>query len=286
MVMAMGMFGTILFIPLYIQGVIGLNATQSGTVLMPLMITMISASVISGQIISRTGRYKLPGLVGMVVMAIGLFLLAGMGADTDYATVVRNMIILGLGMGPTMPVFTLAAQNAVRVSQLGVVTSLTQFGRSIGSTLGVALFGAVLTNEFGPAFRAALAPQVTESVPPSMLAEFQNPQVLLNPTLADSLRQQATALGPQGPQLIDQLLAAVRSGLVTALHEVFLLGAALGVCGVVIVLFLKEVPLRRSYAAETEPEAAQVGHGAFPSLTPVRPDQPPETRPGVRAGAG
>jgi EmrB/QacA subfamily drug resistance transporter len=272
MVMAMAMFGTILFIPLFIQGVIGFNATQSGTVLMPLMITMILASVVSGQIIGRTGRYKLPGLLGMVVMAIGLFLLAGMGADTPYQVVVRNMIILGLGMGPTMPVFTLAAQNAVRVSQLGVVTSLTQFGRSIGSTLGVALFGSILTNEFGPAFREALAPAVTEAVPAQMLAEFQNPQVLLNPTLADTLRQQAAALGPQGPQLVDELLAAVRTGLVGALHEVFLVAAALGVCGVVLTAFLKELPLRRSFAAETGPEAAQVGKGAFPSLAQVKPE--------------
>jgi len=140
--MAAGMFGTILFIPLYIQGVLGANATQSGTALMPMMITMIASSVIVGQIIARTGRYKLPGLIGMVVMAVGLYLLSQMGADADYLTVTRNMIILGLGMGPTMPVFTLAAQNAVKVNQLGVVTSLTQFSRSMGSTIGVALSAA------------------------------------------------------------------------------------------------------------------------------------------------
>src|SRR5438552_1037300 len=132
MLMAIGMFGTILFIPLFIQGVIGTTATQSGTVMMPMMIVMITASIVGGQIISRTGRYKMIGLFGMSVMTLGLFLLSGMGPDTDYLTVVRNMVIVGLGMGPTMPVFTLAAQNAVQMSQLGVVTSLTQFARSIG----------------------------------------------------------------------------------------------------------------------------------------------------------
>src|SRR5207253_5093179 len=116
--MAMGMFGTILFIPLFIQGVIGTNATQSGTVLMPMMITMIGSSVISGQLISRTGRYKPLAMFGMLMMTTGLYLLSGMGPDTDYLTVVRNMVIIGLGMGPTMPVFTLAAQNAVKMSQL------------------------------------------------------------------------------------------------------------------------------------------------------------------------
>jgi EmrB/QacA subfamily drug resistance transporter len=268
--MAMGMFGAILFIPLYFQGVIGTSATQSGTVLMPLMITMIISSVVSGQLIGRTGRYKLPGMVGMLIMAVGLYLLSGMGADTDYATVVRNMVILGLGMGPTMPVFTLASQNAVKMSQLGVVTSLTQFARSIGSTFGVALFGSLLTNQFAPAFRSALPSQVAESVSPSVLEQFQNPQVLLNPQLADALQRQAN------PQVFGALLAAIKIGLVSSLHDVFLLGAVLSAIGLVIAMFLKELPLRKSFAPTplegADETAAQVGQDAFPSLPPLRPE--------------
>src|SRR5205814_1830293 len=126
-----------------------------------------------------------------------------------------NMIIVGLGMGPTMPVFTLAAQNAVKVSQLGVVTSLTQFARSIGSTIGVALFGSLLTNQFAPAFHEALSPETTAVVPPQLLNQFDNPQVLLNPQLADVLRQQAN------PQVFDALFGAIKVGLVSSLHEVF-----------------------------------------------------------------
>jgi MFS family permease len=245
-------------------------------VLMPLMITMILSSVISGQIIGRTGRYKLTGVFGMALMAVGMYLLSGMGADTDYGTVVRNMIILGLGMGPTMPVFTLASQNAVKLSQLGVVTSLTQFARSIGSTLGVALFGSILTNQFAPAFRDALPAQVTNTLPASVLAQFQNPQVLLNPQLADAMRQQAAAFGPQGPQVFDALFGAIKIGLVSSLHDVFLLGAALGALGLVIVLFLRELPLRKSYAPSaldaTDGTMAQVGDDALPSLPPLRPE--------------
>jgi EmrB/QacA subfamily drug resistance transporter len=278
-VMAMGMFGTILFIPLYIQGVIGTNATQSGTVLMPLMITMIGMSVLSGQIIGRTGRYKLTGIVGMAVMTVGLFLLSGMGPDTDYQTVVRNMIIIGLGMGPTMPVFTLAAQNAVKVSQLGVVTSLTQFSRSIGSTLGVALFGSVLTNQFAPAFRAALSPEVQAVVPAPLLAQFENPQVLLSPQLADALQQQVIAIGPDGAQIFAALYTAIRVGLVTALHDVFSMAAVLGVIGLLVVFFLREVPLRKSFSVQVAPAteapsqtAAQVGHTALPHLPQLRPE--------------
>jgi EmrB/QacA subfamily drug resistance transporter len=274
--MAVGMFGTILFIPLFIQGVIGTNATQSGTVLMPMMIVMIASSIVGGQLISRTGRYKLIGLFGMSLMTLGLFLLAGMGPDTDYLIVIRNMIIVGLGMGPAMPVFTLAAQNAVKMNQLGVVTSLTQFARSIGSTIGVAIFGSLLTNRFAPAFLADLPPQVSAALPAGQLAQFENPQALLNPQAAEAMRQALQQLGPQAAQVYDALFASIKVGLVAALHDVFLLGAVLALLGVATVLFMKELPLRKSYGAPAVHEAgadtaAQVGHDAFPSLAPVRP---------------
>jgi MFS family permease len=173
--MAIGMFGTILFIPLFIQGVIGTGATASGTVMMPMMLTMVAASMVGGQIISRTGRYKLLGLFGLVTTAFGMFLLSRMGPDTTYLTVVLNMTIVGLGLGPTMPVFTLAAQNAVSFNDLGVVTSLVQFSRSIGATLGAAVFGSLLANRFGPALREALPPTVAAAIPSEQLAQLQNP---------------------------------------------------------------------------------------------------------------
>jgi EmrB/QacA subfamily drug resistance transporter len=280
--MAMGMFGTILFIPLYIQGVIGANATQSGTVLMPMMMTMIGSSVIAGQIIGRTGRYKLPGLFGMTVTAIGLYLLSQMGADADYLTVTRNMIIVGLGMGPTMPVFTLAAQNAVKVSQLGVVTSLTQFARSMGSTIGVAIFGSILTSQFTPAFHAALSAEVVNGVPQAILSRFDNPQLLISPEVAATLRDQVLAVGTEGGRLYEALYAAIRTGLVVALHDVFMVGAALSVLGIIAVLFLKEIPLRKSFAPSSiessSDTAAQVGPDAFPSLPPLKPEDQPPTR--------
>jgi EmrB/QacA subfamily drug resistance transporter len=288
MVMAAGMFGAILFIPLYIQGVIGTNATQSGTVMIPMMVTMIGSSIVGGQIIARTGRYKLAGLLGMMVMTIGLYLLSQMGADADYLTVTRNMIILGIGMGPTMPVFTLASQNAVKISQLGVVTSLTQFARSMGSTIGVALFGAILTNQFTPAFHEALVQDVVDQVPPQVLAQFDNPQVLLSPDVSAALHQQVLALGANGTLLFNELYSAIQVGLVAALHDVFLLGAILGVFGVIAVLFIKEIPLRKSYASTAiEPSretAAQVGQDAYPSLPPLKRDDQPPAKPSRETG--
>jgi hypothetical protein len=192
------------------------------------------------------------------------------------------MLVVGIGMGPTMPVFTLAAQNAVKMSQLGVVTSLTQFARSIGSTLGVAIFGSLLNNEFAPAFQSAIPPQVLAVVPPDRLAQLQNPQVLLNPQIAATLQQEFASLGPQGADIFSMLLGAIKVGLVGSLHDVFLLGTALSAIGLVTVLFLEERPLRKSYAppapsveGATPETAAQVGHDAFPSLPPLRPEDEP-----------
>ena len=115
-IMGMSMFGTILYIPLFIQGVIGSTATQSGTALTPMMFAMIGSSVISGQLVARTGKYKVMSVVGLAIGALGMFLMSGMGPDTDYITVVRNMVLVGLGLGPVMPVFTLTTQTAVAPS--------------------------------------------------------------------------------------------------------------------------------------------------------------------------
>jgi EmrB/QacA subfamily drug resistance transporter len=263
--MAVGMFGTILFIPLFIQGVIGSNATQSGTVMMPMMLTMIGASMVAGQLISRTGRYKLMGVFGLVTTAFGMYLLSLMGPDTSYLTVVRNMMVVGLGLGPTMPVFTLAAQNSVSFRDVGVVTSLTQFARSIGSTLGAALFGSLLANRFGPALRETLPPTVVATIPADTLARLQNPQVLLNPQLAESLRASMTSLGPQAAQAYDTLIEAIRIALAASLHNMFLDGALIVALGAIAVLFLEELPLRKTYGdglaapASGQPEPETVG---------------------------
>ncbi|MBV9172980.1 MAG: MFS transporter [Chloroflexi bacterium] len=270
--MAIGMFGTILYIPLFIQGVLGTDATTSGTVLMPMMIVNIVSGIIGGQIISRTGRYKLVGLFGLCMMTLAMFLLSRMNSQTEYVTIVQIMVIMGLGMGPAMPVFTLAAQNSVRMNQLGVVTSLTQFARSIGSTIGVAAFGSLLTNRFAPSFLAALPPSVAAAVPADILAQFQNPQILLNPNAAGALEAALVNSGPQGAQLYADLFGAIRLALVSSLQDVFLLGAVLAGLGVVTVLFLKELPLRKSNAPlAPDSTAAQVGDDSVPSLPPLQP---------------
>ncbi len=140
----MAMFGTIAYVPLFVQGVIGTSATSSGVVLTPLMLGAVTTSILSGQWVSRTGRYRGNALVGPIVLTIGMLLLWRMDVHTTSGEAARNMVVAGIGIGSMMQVFVLSVQNAVRREQMGSATALTQFARSIGATVGVTVIGVIV----------------------------------------------------------------------------------------------------------------------------------------------
>jgi EmrB/QacA subfamily drug resistance transporter len=166
---AMCMFGTISFVPLFVQGVIGTSATASGIVLTPMMLGAVTMSIVSGQWVSRTGRYKANALVGPVVLGTAMFLLSRMDVDTTRGEAIRNMVIAGIGMGLMMQIFVLVIQNTVPVRTLGAATALGQFARAIGATLGVTLMG-VIVNQGLPA--AARDGAVVHRLPPALRADL------------------------------------------------------------------------------------------------------------------
>jgi len=141
------MFGTISFVPLFVQGVIGTSATSSGVVLTPLILGAVTTSFISGQIVSRTGRYRPNTLIGPVVLGAGMVLLWRMGIHTTNGEAARNMVIAGIGLGMMMQIFVLSVQNSVPRAAMGTATALTQFSRSIGATLGVTLMGVIVNQQ-------------------------------------------------------------------------------------------------------------------------------------------
>jgi EmrB/QacA subfamily drug resistance transporter len=143
---AMAMVGTIAFVPLFVQGVIGTSATSSGVVLTPFMLGAVTASALSGQWISRSGRYRPNALVGPVVLGTGLFLLSRMDTSTTNAQAAAFMVVAGVGLGLMMQVFVIAIQNQVPLRAIGSATALTQFTRSIGATLGVTLMGVIVNH--------------------------------------------------------------------------------------------------------------------------------------------
>ena len=154
--MSAAMFATSLFTPLFVQGVMGSSATQSGSVLAPLMLAFVLASVGMGQVLARFPRYRLIGLGGLLLAAAGQLLMVGMGADTTYPVVARNLAVIGLGLGSALAAFVLAGQNAVPIALMGVATALGAFARATGATLGSAGFGSLLAAQTADA--AALTP--------------------------------------------------------------------------------------------------------------------------------
>ncbi len=153
--MAVGLFAASLFTPLFVQGVVGQSATRSGSVLAPMMLAWVLASVLSGQLIARIGRSRPTGVAGLAVGAVGLWLMAGMGPQTEYPVVARNLVVIGFGLGSAVAAFATAAQNAVRLDQTGVATALGTFARAMGSTLASAGLGGLLAASLATSSAAA-----------------------------------------------------------------------------------------------------------------------------------
>jgi EmrB/QacA subfamily drug resistance transporter len=166
----MAMFGTISYVPLFVQGVIGTSATSSGVVLTPLMLGAVTTSIVSGQLVSRTGRYRWNAVLGPVILTAGMVLLWRMNVHTTNGQAARNMIVAGIGIGSMMQVFVLSVQNSVRRERMGSATALTQFARSIGATIGVTLMG-VIVNQGLPA-QARGGEGLAHRLPPALRSDL------------------------------------------------------------------------------------------------------------------
>jgi EmrB/QacA subfamily drug resistance transporter len=250
-----GMFGTIVFVPLIYQGVLGVTATNSGQLLTPMMLGLIVASTLVGQLMVRIRLYRFLGTAGVAVMLVGMWLLSQVTVSTSRLEVVRDIVIIGAGLGSTFPLYLTAVQSALPRNFLGVASSQVQFWRQIGGTLGTAVLGSVLSQRLP----VHIGEQVAALHLPAQAARLvsgggSSPQTLFDPAQIAASRARATsALGPQGAAIFDQVLHAVRVALASTLHEVFLYGAAVLIVALIATVFLKDVPLRaRQPASEDE----------------------------------
>ena len=249
-IIGMGMFGGLAALPLYLQIVKGATPTEAGLMLLPLTAGIMTGSIIAGQVISRTGRYKIFPIIGCALLVVGLALMTTIGVDTPIWHTMIMMTIFGLGLGGNMQPLVLAVQNAVPPQDMGVATSSTTFFRQMGGTLGTAVFLSVLFStvgeKIGAAFRAAAST-------PDFRAALTDPQVLADPTNARIVRALTAGTGlPEGAldntsflaDLDDRLARPILTGFAGSIDMVFVIAALVVAVAFVIVFFLPEEPLR------------------------------------------
>jgi predicted MFS family arabinose efflux permease len=244
---AIGMFGAIIFVPLLYQGVLGVSATNSGNLLIPMMGGLVVFSIITGQLLVRIRYYRFIGTLGVGAMIAAMWLLTRVTPDTSQWSVATYIVVLGAGLGMTFPLTISVVQAALPQRVVGVATSQIQFWRNLGGTVGTAVLGSILSRQLGGDIQTRIAalhlpPQFTVAAAGS----GSSPQAALDPK---HLAQVRSTLPAQLQPLYDQVIHAMRFGLADAIHDVFLIGAVILVVALVATVFLREVPLRR----RTEP---------------------------------
>jgi DNA-binding MarR family transcriptional regulator len=222
-IVGLALFGAVTYLPLYLQIAKGVSPTRSGLQLTPLMLGLLVTSVVSGQLISRWGKYRIFPIIGTAVITVGMILLSRLGVSTSLWMAALAMVVLGLGLGMVMQVLVLAVQNAVDYKFLGVATSGSTMFRSIGGSIGVSLFGAIFANR-------------------------------LHTELAHRFGQSVHLPVATAPAAIRALPPPVRNSyahaLTAALSPVFFVAALISSVAFILALLLPDVPLRQTSAAE------------------------------------
>ncbi|GIF08618.1 MDR family MFS transporter [Actinoplanes siamensis] len=269
-ILGIAMFGGLMTVPLYLQIVKGSSATAAGLQMIPFVVGIMSGSIISGQLIARTGRYRIFPIVGSTLMVLALLLFSLVGADTPLWRTMLVMVLMGLGLGGNMQPMITAVQNAVSPREIGVATGAVTFFRSMGGTLGTAVFLSVLFNVLPGNIRDAYADAA------------RNPEFAR--AAADPAQQQLLGQAQGGGalsdtsfinKLTDVVAHPFKVGFSDSVHVVYLMAFFIMLVGLLVVLFLPEVPLamrsaqqqRADDAAQAERSAGVPGPGSGPAAT-------------------
>ena len=226
---AFGMFGSILFTPLVFQGVLGVSATNSGALITPMMFGLLGASTVTGFVMRRIKYYRFLGTLGVLVMMLGMYLLAQVEPGVPEWRVVASLIVVGLGIGVTFPLYLTAVQTALPRQYMGVASSQIQFWRNLGGTVGSAILGTVLANRLPDYLKTQVAalhlpPQVINSLPKGGSANS-----ILDPALL--------------AKLPPEFVLAIRTALANTLHDIYFFAGLILIAALISTVFMKEVPL-------------------------------------------
>jgi EmrB/QacA subfamily drug resistance transporter len=252
------LFGGIVYIPIFMQTVLGQSATNSGLQLLPLMAGIIGGSIASGQISSRTGKTRVLGLLGLTIASVALYLLTRITVDTTLTTIGWDMFLLGIGIGPSLPLMPLIAQNLFGPGDIGVVTGATTFFRTVGGAIGTAVLGTLFNNQL----KTSIASLPTFNLPPGLVKALSDPNVLASKTATASTVHAITTSLPPNVSLalqpsIAAFLALTKSSIASSVAIVFTGCMALAAASLVLFYLIEEKELRTSNAPEITTATAE-----------------------------
>ncbi len=237
------MFGGVLYLPLFQQSVQGASATNSGLLLLPMLLSMMAVSLVAGRVTTNSGKYKIFPIVGGGLMVVGMFLLATMDTGTTRLVSGLYMAVLGAGLGFLMQITMLVAQNSVEMKDMGVASSSATLFRTLGGSFGVALMGSLFASRVTDTMSERLGPEAAGA--------------------AGSAQLDAASLA----KLPEAVREAYQHAVAAGTHSAFLLGAAVGVLGFLAAWFVKEVPLRGAGPSPTDAKSAPADPESAPADT-------------------
>lgn len=258
----LAMMGSIPYLPTFLQTALDASATASGLITTPQSLGLLATSIVGGQLLSRTGKYKRQTMLGVTLMLTAMALMLTLSPTTPTWHLSAFVVVLGLGGGLTMPTMSVVIQNAVSHQYLGVATSARQFFMQIGGVLGTALFGVLLTTTFQAEFRQDVAPTTRAAVAPQTLSKFEDPTLALDQRTFSQVQAEILAL-PEGAALLANAQEAQRAAISAAIHRVFLASVGVIFVALLLALLLKERPLRRTLEPIQSPDPAA------PATSPV-----------------
>ncbi|MBX5476816.1 MAG: MFS transporter [Clostridia bacterium] len=243
----MAMFSANMFLPLFVQGVLGISAQNAGFILTPMMLSFVAASIVAGQVMTRTGRYKVMAHIGGAVLVAGAFLMTRLSAGSTWGEVVRDMVLLGLGIGTLMPIMGTVIQNIFPYRMLGQVNATQQAVNTLAGAIAAPVLGTVMANRFAerlPRLLPDALKQWMARAPADQRAALGDPQGLVTAEAQAALHQKFAALGPQGETLYRGFIEAVRHALAAAMTELYVVALVVAVLAFFATFFLREVRLK------------------------------------------
>jgi EmrB/QacA subfamily drug resistance transporter len=248
MVSAALMFGGILYIPIFIQTVLGKSATNSGLILIPLTVGVVVGSIVSGQIVSRLGRYRTLGLTAFAVTVLAMFMLSRININTTNAMVIFEMVLLGVGIGPSLPLLPIIIQNDFGAADIGVVSGAVIFFRTIGAAIGTSLLGTIFNNQLSSGLK-----NISTDLPTQIAAALRDANVVTSKAALDAVLSHIPAPALQALQPgINGFLALAKISIADSIAVVFTVCTGLAAISFVLFFMMEEKELRSSHGHDNE----------------------------------